>query len=385
MTAATIAAVTAARSSWGADWSQTLEISANAAYDTNPQLLPGSNIADRSAQLAVDGTTQRATEVSQLTVTPRFDIIRYDRETNLDITTGSLALAYQDKGERGQWTASGLAQTNSTVTSELGQTGITNVNLRLDGYSASVGYQYLSTERLSWQLQGSGQLTRYNSEAERYGLTSYDYGGLQAGPAWSFSDRLQGSLSVGADEVSPQRGAREKDYTARVLLKRTLSEKYSWRASVGATRVDVPGSPGTPTSAVFELGATGQGERVQWDLSAKRAILPIGLGLLARQDVAALSTVVALSERSTLSFSCNVIRTDPVSLVLYLAPGVGVGVQVYSGATWGQAGVEWQYHLSPQWALSAAYTQARARNYSIPDWANSSMARLGVVWQSGRL
>jgi hypothetical protein len=382
---ATIVAMTAARASSGADWSETLDVNANVAYDTNPALLPGSNIADRSAQLAVDGNTQMATEVSQLTLTPRFAVIRYDQERNLDVTSGSLALNYQDKGERGQWNAAALAQTDGTVTSELGQTGITNVNFRHNAYSASLGYQYSTTERLSWLLQGSGQITQYNSEAQQYGLVGYKYGGIQLGPTWSFSDRLQGSLNVETHRVSPQNGTTERDYSVSVQLKRSLSEKYSWRASGGATRVEIPGSPGTPTSAVFELGATRQGERVQWDLSAKRAVLPIGLGLLARQDVAALGAVISLSERSTLSLTANLIRTDPVSISLYLAPGISFGYQIYSGATYGQGTAEWQYHFSPHWALSAAYMRARARNYSVTEWANGDQARLGIVWQSGRL
>jgi hypothetical protein len=368
-----------------ADWSETLDASVNAAYDTNPALLPGSSIADRSAQLAVDGNTQVATEVSQLTVTPRFAIIRYDEEKNLDTTTGSLALGYQDNGERGQWNASALAQTDSTLTSELGQTGITNVNFRHDGYSASVGYQYFSTERLSWLLQGSGQVVRYNSDAEQYGLVGYGYGGLELGPTWSFTDRLQGSLDVSADRVSAQNGFSEKDYSASVQLKRSFSEQYSWRVSVGATRVEAPGSLGTPTSAVFEVGATRKGERLQWDLSAKRAVLPIGLGLLARQDAVALTAVVSSSEHSTLTFTANVMRTDPVSLSLYLAPGISFAYQVYSGATFAQANAEWQYHFSPHWALSAAFMRARSRNYSLTEWANGDQARLGIVWQSDRL
>jgi hypothetical protein len=385
MTAATIAAMAAAKTSLGADWSETLDATVNLASYTNPTFQPGSNFVDRAALLAVDGNSQVATEVSQLTVTPRLAIVRYDREKNLDITTGSLGLAYQDKGERGQWTASGLAQTDSTVTSELGQTGITSVNFRHSSYSATIGYQYLWTERLSWQLQGSGQLTRYNSDAERYGLVGYSYGGIQLGPAWSFSDRLQGSLNFGTDRDSAQNGTSERDYSASAQLKRTLTEEYSWRVSAGATRIEIPGTPAAPTSAVFEVGVTRQTERVRWDVSAKRAVLPIGFGLLARQDVASLSALVTLSERSTLNLSGNAVRTDPVSLSLYLAPGVSFGYQIYSGATYAQAAAEWQYHLTAQWVLSAAYTRGRARNYSVADWANGSQAHLGFVWQSSRL
>jgi hypothetical protein len=114
-------------------------------------------------------------------------------------------------------------------------------------------------------------------------------------------------------------------------------------------------------------------------------VLPIGFGLLARQDVAALSVVASTTEHSTLSFSSNGIRSDPVSTVLNLAPGVSIGFPVYGGASWVQASAEWQYHFSPHWALSAAYTQARARNNNVPQWANTNQARLGIVWQSGRL
>jgi len=382
---AMIVTMGAGRTALAVDWSETLDANVIVAYVTNPALLAGSNIADRSAQFAVDGNTQMATEVSQFTLTPRFAVIRYDEEKNFDTTTGSLALAFQDKGERGQWNASGLAQTDSTVTSELGQTGITNVNFRHDGYNASLGYQYLATERLSWSLQGFGQITRYNGQAEQYGLTSYDWGGVQLGPTWSFSDRLQGSLNLEADQLTPRSGVRERDSSASLQLKRNLTEQYSWRASVGATRVEIPGNPGAPTSGVFEAGATRQGERVQWDLSVKRAVLPIGLGLLAREDVAALSAAVTLTERSTLNLSCNAIRTDPVSLTYYLAPEISFRYQVYSGAAWGQASAEWQYHFSPRWVLSAMYVRARARNYDVPEWANGNQARLSVVWQSSRL
>lgn len=378
-------AMAAGRGASGADWSEALDVSGTAAYDTNPQLLPGSHITDRSAQLALDGNTRVATEITQLTLTPRFTIVHYDREKNLDMTTGSLALNYQDRGERGQWNLSGLAQTDSTVTSELGQTGISGVNFRHTGYNASVGYQYLSTERLSWLLQGSGQVTRYNDEAQRYGLIQYSYGGVQFGPTWSFSERLQASLTIETDQVTPRNGPREKDYSANAQLKRSLSEQYSWRASAGATRVAVVGSSGTPATGVFELGFTRQGEKVQWDLSARRAVLPIGFGLLAREDVAALSAVISVSERSTLNLSCNAIRTDPVSLSLYLAPGISLGYQIYSGATFGQASAEWQYHFSPRWALSAGYLRSRARNYSAAEWANGRQIHLGILWQSNRL
>jgi hypothetical protein len=371
------------RVSSAADWSQTLDASVNAAYDTNPQLLPGSSIADQSTQLTVDGNTTAQTELGQLTVTPRFSITRYARETGLDFDTAAIDLGYQRNLERGQWTLTGQALTDSTVTSELGLTGITEINRRHDAGTVALGYQYLATERLSWQVQGSWQDTRY-TDAQQFGLTDYRYESLQFGPAWNLSDRVVGSLNLETDQISPEGAAGEKDYSASLQLKRALSEQYSWRISAGATRVDTAGAYST-TSSVFEIGASRQTERVQWDVAIRRSVLPIGLGLLAREDQAAVSVAVSTSERSTLSLSVSVIRTDPVSLFFYLNPEISLSYLVYAGASWGAVNGEWRYNFSPHWALSLAYAQSRARNYNVTQWANGNQARLGIVWQSGRL
>jgi hypothetical protein len=124
------------------------------------------------------------------------------------------------------------------------------------------------------------------------------------------------------------------------------------------------------------LGASRQGERIQWDVSVKRSIAPIGLGLLAREDQAALGIIAGTSERSTLNLSFNVIRADPVIFFRYL---------VYSGASWEQLSAEWKYNFSPNWSVSAAYLQARARSGNLQEWANGNQARLAILWQSGRL
>jgi hypothetical protein len=381
---ATMAATTAQRSAVAADWSQTLDATANAAYVTNPDSVPGSSMADHLTQLIADGNTAMQTELGQLTITPHVSMLRYARDTNLDIDTGSIAVSYVEKLERGQWNVSGQASTDSTLTSELGTTGIADVNFRHYQDNASLGYQYLSSERLAWLVQGSWLSARYNADAERYGLTSYDYGSAQLGPDWSFSERLDGSLILGADRINAQFAPTEKDYSASLELKRSLSERYAWRASLGASRVEA-GTGAVGSSSLFELGATWQGERVQWDVSAKRAVQPIGFALLAREDSATLSIVVGTSLHSTLNFSANVIRSYPVTAIFNVAPGVSFGLPIYSGAAWGQASAEWRYQLSPNWTLSALYSQGRARNDNIPQWADTNQVRLGIVWQSDRL
>jgi hypothetical protein len=366
------------RSSPAADWSNSLEAAANGAYVTNPTLVVGSHLTDETAQVILSDHTTAETERGQLTVTPQFSATRYKHESNLDITAGSLDLTLVEKLERGQWSFEGLGLTDSTVTSELGTTGVTNVNRRHTAGSLSLSYQYSSTERLSWQVQGSGQLTRY-SDAAAFGLVNYDFGSVQFGPMWSFSERVQGSLILEADRINPEGGTKQNDYSAYLQLKRSFSEKYAWRASVGGTRIDygsASASAGSQTSSLYEVGASRKGERVQWDVSVKHAVLPIGIGLLAPETVAAFAMTVATSERGSLSLTLNGIRTEPVHEYQYL---------VYSGGWWGQVGAEWKYQFTTHWALSAGYLQGRARYSSGSEWATGNQARLGILWQSGRL
>jgi len=366
------------RSATAADWSNTLDAQATAAYVTNPRMVAGDNTADESAQVTLDGSTSAQTERGQFTVTPRFSVLRYAHETDLDVDTGGLDLAYTEKLERGQWTADLSGLSDSTVTSELGTTGVTYVNRRHNQGNLSLGYQYFATERLSWLLQGSGQITRYN-DAEAFGLVNYDYGSVQFGPMWNFSERVVGSLFLEADRLNPQSGTRQNDYSVFAQLQRNFSEQYSWRASVGGTRTDYgssSGSAGSQTTTRYELGANRQGERVQWDISIKRAVLPIGIGLLAPQTVASFVMTVGTSENSKLSLAANGIRTDSVS--------VGE-LEVYSGATWGQVSADWRYQFAAHWSVSAGYTQGRSRVYPSPDWANGNQARVNIAWNSGRL
>jgi hypothetical protein len=370
--------MTAGRVSPAADWSNALNAAANVAYVTNPTMETGSKLTDETAQVAVSDHTTAATERGQLTVAPQFSATRYRHESDLDITTGSIDLAFVEKLERGQWSFDALGLTDSTVTSELGTTGVTHVNRRHTAGTISLGYQYSSTERLSWQVQGSGQLTRYTDAAE-FGLVNYDYGSVLFGPIWSFSERVQGSLILQADRLTPQESTSQNSYSAYLQLKRSFSEQYAWRVSAGGTRTEygsASGSAGAATSSTYELGASRKGERVQWDVSVKHAVLPIGIGLLAPETVGTVTFSAGTSERSTLNLSLSGIRTERVLIEQYV---------VYGGGTWGQVGAEWKYQFAAHWALSLAGLLARARYNDVSEWAKGNQARLGIAWNNGRL
>ncbi len=383
-------ALTGTRGSYAAaDWSEWLEASAATAYVTNPQMLAGSHVTDSTAVLGIDGSTSMQTERAQLTITPRITLTRYLHETNLNIDAGTLDLAGQEQYERALWTFTGQAVTDSTVTSELGTTGITNVNQRHTAFTLGTNYQYNSSERLSWNIGAAFQKTHY-SDGELFGLSDYDYGSVNLGPSWNVSERVQASLLLQADRISPDHGSRQEDFSASVKLQRAFSERYTWHLTVGGTQVRTGSSTSSVgglevdspavtsgTSLLLDAGASRQGERVRWDLSVKRAVLPVGVGLLAQEDEALLEVLAGVTEHTQLHVSVSAIRTNPVIYLSYL---------VYNGASWGQASLEWQYQFAEHWMLSLSYLRARARDGGgqLP-WADGERAQLGILWRGGRL
>ena len=366
-------AAAGSREARAADWSGTLDADANLGYVSNPQWIPGSHASDEFGQLALDGKSVAQTELGELTITPRLSAVRYWHDTALDIDAGSLDVAYQEKFERGQWSFAGGALTDSTITSELGTTGLTATNRRHYAYNSTLGYQYSLTERLSCLVQGSWQSSHY-TDAQQFGLTSYTDASALVSPSWSFSERLQGSLLLSFDRLNPGTGFVQKDQSASLQLAHSLTEQYSWRVSAGLTHVDA-GSAGVSNSPVFEVAASRRSERVQWELSAKRAVLPIGLGFLAPETAATFGLSVATTEHSTFRLSLTGLRTDEVKFG---------GFVFYSGATSAQGSLEWRYAFSPRWTVAGVAQQGRARNLSQP-WADGSQVRINVNWTSGRL
>ena len=235
----------------------------------------------------------------------------------------------------------------------------------------------------SWLFSASWSTNRY-SGAGQFGFTTLNYTSVQLGPSWNFSDHLQGSLVLGTDHTQPKNKTPQKDYSASLQLRRTLDEHYTWRGAVGATRVIT--GPGTQTTtSVFELGVNRQGERASLDLDAKRSVVPIGFGLLAREEQANLSVKLRPLEHGTLSLTLTAQRTDPVSTFFFLFPGFGFHIQLYSGATWESATAEYRYDLSPRWVCTAALVRSRAQAGRTHPWGDGDQARIGVVWQGGRL
>lgn len=365
-------ATTAYRTGRAADWQDLLVANLTGGWVSNPSLLPDVSQGDRFASLTLSGTGALSTEVSQLTFAPRLAVTRYDMFKNLNTDTGAVDAAYTRTFERGKWTFSAEALVDSTLTSELGLTGITNINRRHEAYSGTTSYESSPQERLSWFANGLWASNRY-IDAASVGLEAYRYVSANLGPTWSFSDRVSSSLVLGADQTSTQSSPNQDTHSASLRVNSQWSERSAWSLQAGTTQVDA--GPSHSTAALLVLTASSTGERYHWDASLRHDVSPIGLGTLARTDRATFNLHTALSERSELNFYCNLIRSAPASIAQFT---------VYNGAEWAQLGAEWHRQLTGNFDAIAGFSRAHARSGTAVPWADQTQIRLSILWQSRR-
>jgi hypothetical protein len=369
---ASIAMVLGADGVRAADWERSLTSGLAAGWVSNPALVVAERTDDRIAALTLSGRAVARTELGTLTLTPRFAVTRYDSNRTLDNNTGALQLDYARHSERSQWAISAQGLVDSTLTSELGLTGASNINRRHESANAGGSFQTSTTRKLSWFANASWIGHRY-IDAFSTGLNDYQYVSAGSGAAWTFNERSQLSLVLGSDRTLPKQGADQNAWSASLRWAGSWTERSSWSIQGGATRFDTAG--GMATGALVELTASSASERAHWTASLRHDVSPIGYGLLVRKDQAAFNYGRNLSEHSDLGVFLNYIRSDPPNQLQSA---------LYHGAQYLQAGAEWRWRLTDALDLNASCSHVRARGSQVAGWATGNEARIGVVWQSGR-
>jgi hypothetical protein len=356
-----------------ADWSHAVSASLGAAAVSNPGLSPGADAWDRSAFMELSETTLARTERLTFSLTPQLLATRFEQNRSLNSDSGSALAGLAWSFERGRWNLDAQGTADTTLTSELGLTGITTANRRHEAFSVTNGFSHSSSERLSWNGTVGWSTTRY-VDARDLGLTNYRNVSLQLGPAWSLTPTLSGTLTVSANLLNSAKASPETSYSASAGLGSSVSERISWQTSVGATRLQSQGRPST--SEVYSLSVSLQGDPLSWSANASRAVTPIGFGSFSLSDQLRLAANAGVSEYSSLAASLSLVRSSPVG---------SQQISTYSGATWVQFGADWQWKFARQWSASAAVSRAWSRAARNGPWANSSQVHLNLLWGSDRL
>jgi hypothetical protein len=354
-----------------ADWRVEPSIRASSEYVDNPKLLPegGEQLYGGVTDARVRMLAQ--TETMQLELTPDWHFASYPDDRDLNANDAHLdASLSASQGERLTWRFGLQGVRDSTLTSELGSTGLAYTNKRRELIAASVAPEWRATLRSVWTANVFGSTVHY-IDAQQTGLVDYDYRGGSIG--WRFSLTPRTSFTVdgnyGALDVHDT-GMRQTSESVRFGAERDLGLLWHAVLSVGPSLVHTDFDD--ERGRVVAASITRRGERFQLHSTLTSAVEPTGQGVLAQRDELEAGTTHAVTEHLTLSVSIAAVRTHEH------AYGVSTPEVRYYSAV---AGAEWQF--ARQWFATlgiSASTQSYQNYAGVDEAADSRRATLGIRW-----
>ena len=352
-----------------ADWSATTDVQFAAQGERNPALRPDGNPLGLALSTELKANLARKTETSELEVSPIVDILRNPHNSSLDRDDDRLAAHYSKTGERVDFTVTGDASQESTLTSELGTTGRTDLNEVRQVLDAGLAPQWRLTERLSAAASVNRQATSYSASANNVFFGSR-YTTATGSVNLSESDQLALSLAASDGRFNSDRvGASSGDHDITAQLRYSLGERLTASASVGPSWVSANGR--TQQGYVYKAALQEAFELGSLSLSAGRAQSPSGYGVLTQRDDVTLAYSHQLSETLSASLGMTGIRTAD------LIPAAGLSLDT---VTYMRFDTNLTKRLTPAWSTTFGLAAARQRISLGNQATNSFQVRAAINW-----
>jgi hypothetical protein len=347
-----------------AEWSIQPTVQWYVDHDSNRLLQPINEEADNAAWLTIDAVLKRATETGEVDAHPEIQIQHFSGNSELDSTNGSLQLSGMHKGEIFSYNASAAYSDNSTLVSELANSGIIGASARQEAANGSVGVTDQFTELQRVGLQATYANVKYPN-GEPIGLIGYRDPGISASYAYALSEQTTlSAIAFGSWLTAPDIDLGSRDAGARVAWSRMLTPITNVSASVGVSRTYIGSQE--MNGSVWTVQGTHNSELAQWSFSLTRDVVPSGLGRLIRRDELDLSVVRNIAPRLDATLSILAARNSDL-----VASFTGDDRRYLTGS----AGFNW--HASSQWVLSFTLQASEAR---VP--SEIERLQLATGWQT---
>lgn len=342
-----------------AQWSLQPILSWSLDYDSSRYLTPNSSGSEQ-AVLSADVLLQRSMENMQLTLEPHFDLRRFSDSGYGPGDDRNVTGTFSRSGERSQLSLTASIANQSTLTTELLQTGIIDTNTRRRTETASAELDLARTEAHLFFTQLSYLGSSYSGppyvELE---LPGYRYESAAAGERFILSEHLTLSASAFGDILHSNRaGGSNHEVGGQVELSYAHSERTTFDVQIGESRraLNSAVNNGTTisTSTVSSNGtnvsasATHNYELSSLSLSYARSLVPYGNGFLVERQQLTASARRSLTPYLDADLSILRIQNNDSTVRLgldrrYYDNGVA-GLNWKVGETWtlrSEAGTSW--------------------------------------------
>lgn len=336
--------------------------------ETNPRLLQEGGEDAHGVLAGADLSLRRATELAELSLDGSASRRSYDQSGALDRLDLNTTLGFKARRERFNWGARAMATRDTTLTSELGLSGLTEVKGRHESAGGVLNFGWFATERFQLNAAATVQFDFY--PGQDVSLVDYRYRSAQFGGSYALGPRSSLSLTAQRGELAVSGNSYESNDSS-VLLQYQFqpSERFSIAVGGGPSRVQGPGSTENGTS--FNASVSRSGERFRATLSGGRRIAPTGRGFLTRRDDAGFDFAMRLGEHVNGSLGATYIRSKDVLAGF----GFSLADVRYRRAT---AGLGWQFGQRWSLGLAAGYSEQLSRGAGAD--GHGIDAQLGFTW-----
>lgn len=365
-----IGATLCAAPSFGAEWRISPSAYVGTSYADNPRLLTEGGESSGGGVAELSTAIRAITERADFSLRPRWRSARYDDDESLDSDDQFINAHYQWLTERSQWASDLALVRDSTLTSELGLTGLVQSNRRHEAITVSAGPTFMVSERASV----GGQLYSVDNhyiDAESTGLVDYTYRALSLFTTYAASDRSSFTLTARGGRLRSESSSSSVTRDAALKLSWSYQLYDLWKVSLSAGPSYVDAAAGSNTGEVFELEAKRQGELWSLTTSATRSVTPTGRGVLTRRDLLSLSTNRQLAERLSATVGAQWIRSED------LTPQHGVTTYYTEYARVDLTGY---WRVAQNWSLALQLTGSTQEYEQNPQRAENYRALLSMVW-----
>lgn len=346
-------------------------------YDSNRNLEPGT-AGSEEAVLYGDLKLQRALESTQIIVEPKFDLRRYSDSIWGPGNDRSLNAAFVWTGERVKLTLTGFIANQTTLSTEVFESGVINGDTRRRTEQANGEWDWSQNERRQSFLQLGYLGSSYSgSPLVELELPGYRYSSATVGERFFLSERLTLSVSAFGDALSSARaGNSSHEEGGQVEFNDQYTEATSFDISIGQSRRSLAGQGGSGTNG--SVTVTHLLERGSASLSYVRSLVPYGTGTLVERQQFTAALTRPVTPDLDLTFSVLRLKNNASTVRL------GLDRPYYNNAT---VGLSWKmgesWLLQPQ--VGAALTKpipplgdtAAFDSHTVLEWRT----QLSLVWQ----
>lgn len=361
-----------AQQSMAAEWQVVPAAHVGTSYADNPRLRSEGGTSTSGAVGELNASLKRLTERSELTLRPRLLSSRYSDDETLDSDNQYITGGYRWMGERSEWNMELGFTRDTTLTSELGTTGLVQSNRRHEAGNFTVSPTVMFTERISVGVQMYLADNRY-VDAEQTGLVDYGYTALSLFSTIALTDAGSAlTLTAQGGELSTQGffGSDTRDGSLRLGWSFRPGLLWTVEFSAGPSWIDT--EQVSDTGYVFDSEIKRRGERWSLTANAGRSQSPTGRGVLTRRDEIKLSFNRALTERLSTNVGARWVRSED------LLPQQGTAATYQVEYARLDLGASW--YLSRDWSLSLQLS-GNTQGYELaPERATGYRASLSVIW-----